>query len=114
MINSNCIDYNSEKRLRTGKYGVDRVVDFHGMTLGDAFDLLVETVNSCYENNVRCILAITGKGNRFDDGRETIKSSFPRWAQNHMIADKILRHSAATRKDGGEGAFYVLLRRKRN
>jgi DNA-nicking Smr family endonuclease len=106
------IDANTDKRLRTGKIKIDKTVDFHGKTLNEAFDLLKETINYGYECGLRCILFITGKGKRNVDGANTIKKSFVSWLKNPEIVGKIIKYAPATQKDGGNGAMYVLLRRK--
>lgn len=108
------IDYNTDKKLRLGKYNIDLTVDFHGKTLDEAFDSLIYHINFAYNNNLRCILFITGKGNNSEHGRETIKSSFEHWINHPSISDKIIKYTNATQKDGGSGAVYVLLKRNKD
>jgi DNA-nicking Smr family endonuclease len=107
------IDANTNRRLRTGKIKIDKTIDFHGKTLNEAFDLLKETVNYGHKYGLRCILFITGKGERNVDSANTIKNSFASWLKNPEIVGKIIKYAPATQKDGGDGAMYVLLRRKR-
>jgi DNA-nicking Smr family endonuclease len=102
----------TDKKLRRGNVNVDIVVDFHGLNLREAFSLLVETINSAYKRRLRCILFITGKG-RNSNSDETIKNSMDRWLRHQFVADKIIKHVPAAKKDGGDGALYVILKKDR-
>ena len=42
-----------------------------------------------------------------------LKTAVPRWLNEPPLQDSILAFTHARRDDGGEGALYVLLRRKR-
>lgn len=111
LNNSLGIDYNSDKKLRTGKYKIDKTIDFHGMTINNAFDLFLNSIEYAYNNGFRCILYITGKGNNSKIGNDTIKESFKKWIKIDNVSNKIIKYTQATNKDGGSGAFYVLLKR---
>ena len=50
------------KKLKKGKIPPDKKIDFHGMSLIEAEELLCNTVTTCYNTNKRCILFVTGKG----------------------------------------------------
>lgn len=107
------IDYTSDKKLRTGQYKIDKIIDFHGLFIEDALNLFINTINFAYENNLRCLLFITGKGNNSEKGKETIKDCFKKWVNIDYISNKIIKYTQATNKDGGSGAFYVLMKRRR-
>ena len=109
--NSLGIDSNTDKKLRTGKYKIDKVIDFHGLTINESFDLFISSINQAYENNLRCILYITGKGNNSLDKYNTIKENFKKWIKLDFVCDKIIKYTQAIQKDGGSGAFYVLLKK---
>lgn len=108
------LDYNTDKKLRTGKYNIDRKIDFHGLTISEALDVFLKSIDYCYQYGYRCLLFVTGKGNNSEKGRETIKENFMKWVKLDFVSDKILKIVQATNKDGGNGAFYVLLRRNRD
>ena len=107
------MDYNNEKKLKTGKYKIDKRIDFHGLTIEKAFGLFLKNMDFAYNNNFRCLLFITGKGNNSKNETETIKEHFKKWINIDYISNKILRCVQAANKDGGGGAFYVLLRRNK-
>jgi DNA-nicking Smr family endonuclease len=76
----------------------------------------------------RCVLIVTGKGGRsadpfqpkavpqrftFSGGRGVLKEALPRWLNEPRMRAHIIAVSPASRAHGGEGAVYVLLKRKR-
>ena len=52
---------------------VQKKIDFHGYSLSDAHEIFLETIQSCYNNNTRCILFVTGKGLIKKDNEEHSK-----------------------------------------
>ena len=99
------------KKIRKGEYIIDAVLDLHGKTLDDAFNLFISFINKNYNLGNRCLLVITGKGNP-SKNTGVIKKNFPVWVSSEFINDKILYVNTASLKDGGDGAFYILLRKK--
>ena len=67
----------------------------------------------------RLIIVITGKGKHkgFDEFQRPIngvlRKSMPDWVNNSAISQKVLQVTPAQPKHGGDGAFYVYLRRQR-
>lgn len=114
------IDRRTAEKLRKGKMPIDAVLDLHGLRQGEAQDHLIRFVLGQYQSGRRCLLVITGKGNRspadaVDSGGApgVLRRMVPVWLGHAPLADKILLHSPAQPKDGGSGALYVLLRRQR-
>ena len=54
-----------------------------------------------------CVLVITGKG------RGVLREEVPRWLNEPGLRDAVLSFAYARPADGGEGALYVLLKRRR-
>ena len=109
------------KKLKKGKIPPDQKIDFHGMSLIEAEELLCNTVISCYNTNQRCILFVTGKGvNKkvTDYKNETrlyygkIRSAFSSWIRKPEIEKYILNVEQASMEYGADGAFFVYLRKK--
>ncbi len=109
------------KKLKKGKIPPDQKIDFHGMSLVEAEELLCNTVTSCYNTNKRCILFITGKGvnkKESDYRNETklyygkIRSAFSSWIRKPEIEKYILSVEQASLAYGADGAFFVYLRKK--
>ncbi|MBR2141049.1 MAG: Smr/MutS family protein [Rickettsiales bacterium] len=108
------IDRGLDKKLKNGDFSIDLKVDFHGMTLDEAFEHLIYVVNYAYNNGLRFLLLITGKGSGTKDGRETIKSMMEHWFIHKDIVGKVIKYVDAKHKDGGTGALYVLIKRNNN
>ncbi len=104
------IDAISSKKLRTGKFEIDATLDLHGMTQQSAFTALINFIKKSVFNKHRTILIITGKGL---GGKGVLKNQLPQWLKTEICSPHILAFVQAQAKDGGEGAFYVRLRRDR-
>ncbi|WP_420548450.1 Smr/MutS family protein [Curvivirga sp.] len=105
------VDKRTAQRLKRGKMLIDAKVDLHGYGLEQAHIRLSNFVQSSYAAGHRCILVVTGKGEK---NMGAIKQSVPRWLNDAPLRDKILSFSFAQIEDGGKGALYVLLKRKRD
>lgn len=105
------LDANSDKKLRTGNYPIDLTIDFHGLTLDQAFDSFIYNIENSYNQGLRCLLVITGKGNRTPFGRVSIKESIEKWIKIEKISNKIIKYVDANVKHGGSGSLYVLLKK---
>lgn len=109
------LDRRTSDRLRRGEFPIDARLDLHGLRQSEAQERLIRFVVESYESDRRCLLVITGKGNRFYPEQEAgiLRRMLPVWIGMAPLAPLILTHSPAKPKDGGEGAFYILLRRRR-
>ncbi|MDR1494843.1 MAG: Smr/MutS family protein [Rickettsiales bacterium] len=107
------IDRRADRKLRAGKIKIDRKIDFHGLTLDEAFDSLVYNLVQAQEAGLRCVLVITGKGKNTEPGRISIKSQIGNWLKIPILASKIIKYIDATSRHGGTGALYILLKRNK-
>ena len=98
------------KKLRTGKLPIDDVLDLHGMTIASAKAALAEFLSQAGKSNWRFIRIIHGKGNNSRNGVPVIKGKLNQWLRQR---DEVLAFCSAQPKDGGTGAVYVLLKRKK-
>lgn len=104
------LDRRTALRLKRGEMAVDGRIDLHGMTQEQAHAALVGFVTRAYESGRRCLLVITGKGR---DGTGILRAQVPRWLNQPTLRPLIIGLSVARPNDGGEGALYLLVRRKR-
>lgn len=107
-------DRRTADKLRRGKIPVEAVLDLHGLHQGEAQAELFRFLQISAEAGRRCVLVITGKGGRAGGGEAgVLRRMFPLWLGLAPVSGVVLAHSPAHPRDGGDGAFYVLLRRKR-
>ncbi|CAK8162910.1 putative DNA mismatch repair protein MutS [Candidatus Xenohaliotis californiensis] len=88
-------------------------LDLHGCTLQEAFELLLYTIKTNYEQKNRSLLVITGKGDLHNKKKhESIKGNLSKWLLQTELKNYISYYSQAMKKDGGDGAFYIKIRKK--
>ena len=102
------IDRNLWRRLAQGNLRVEGRLDLHGLTQDEAYRRLVLFLGHTQLQGVRCVVVITGRGDR-DQG--VLKRVVPDWLDSPPNAARILAYAPARPQDGGNGALYVLLRR---
>jgi len=104
------LDRRTADRLHGGQMAIDGRLDLHGMTQDAAHAALLGFVGRAYDGGRRCLLVITGKG-RTGDG--VLRAQVPRWLNQTPLRERIIGFSHARPRDGGEGALYVLIKRRR-
>lgn len=97
------------KKLSRGSYPIDISIDLHGYTVDNAYEVFYKTWIYAIKNNLKLMLVITGKGDR---NRYSIRSELIKWINTPEISSYIIYISEAHNKHGGDGAFYLLLRRR--
>ena len=109
--------YLDQKKTSTLKI---KKVDLHGLSLDEANKKIEILIDKYFMEGVEKIIIITGKGLRskiIDDpyvskDLSILKNSVPNYINaNLKIKSKIKSISKAEIKDGGEGAFYMFLKK---
>lgn len=103
------IDRGSWVKLRRGLYPIDARLDLHGLTQDQAHDRLSSFLTTARSRGSRCVLVITGRGARTGG---TLRTMTPRWLDEGSLRPMVLAFAQARLEHGGEGALYVLLRRR--
>ena len=93
--------------LQRGRIEVELELDLHGLTAAYAQRVLDEFLRECSRRRVRCALVVHGKGYRSQERQSVLKRKVNYWLR---LYDEVLAFCSATRRDGGTGAAYVLLR----
>ena len=112
--------------LKKGKIPIDKKIDFHGKTINEAKEIFNQAIVNSYNQNKRCILFITGKGLRYNKNVNNqdyknqpklfygkIRESFLDWVKDPKLSKYILTFEKAGIEKGGDGAFYIYLRKKK-
>ena len=125
------LDGGWDRRFRRGAVRPDRSIDLHGYTLDQAHGVLERELTAALLDDVRVLLVITGKEPKEQTGgysgrgeyysgygasgrrRGVIRASIADWLAHSRHAPMIAAVRNAHPRDGGSGALYVILRRKR-
>jgi DNA-nicking Smr family endonuclease len=111
------IDKRQAERFRRGKTPIEGRIDLHGRTQQEAHDDLHDFLSRAHAAGKRCVLVITGKGvtGSHSDYRRAgvLKANVPRWLNEPGLRRHILAFDYAEPQHGGEGALYVLLKRRK-
>ena len=98
-----------------------KTIDLHGFSLIDANNFIEKFIKECFENNVHKIIVITGKGLRSQNDKNPyiskdlsiLKNSVPKFIKSKSSLIQLIKEiKEANIEDGGEGAFYILLRKR--
>lgn len=113
------MDRKSFGRMRRGKLKPDARLDLHGMTLAQAHPALTGFIMRSAGMGHRLVLVITGKGKQRDDGGPiptkfgVLRHQVPQWLAMAPLRGLVLQVTEAHIRHGGQGAYYVYLRRAR-
>jgi len=107
------LDRRTADRLRKGKVELRGRIDLHGMTQAQAHAALVSFILRCWNEDRRTVLVITGKGS-VGEGGGVLRRAVPRWLNEPPLRERIIGINEAAQRDGGVGALYVLLKRRRD
>ena len=97
-------------------------IDLHGYTLESANKSIEKFIIDSYEQGVGKLIVVTGKGLHSNNKKNPyvskelsiLKYSIPEFIENNVdLMKKINEIRDAKIEDGGEGAFYIYLRRKK-
>jgi DNA-nicking Smr family endonuclease len=118
-------DPRKAKKISTGRVHIDARLDLHGMRQDDAHSRLRAFVFDAHARGLKTVLIITGKGRDVDDitlsyvdtldrtPRGVLRRNLPRWLAEPDLRALVVSYTQAAQHHGGDGAFYVELRRHR-
>ena len=97
-------------------------IDLHGFTLDEANKEIERFILTSYENGFHRLRIVTGKGLHSNNEKDPyvskdlsiLKYSVPEYIKNNIeLMNLIVEFKEANIKEGGEGAFYILLKKKK-
>ena len=98
------------------KENLERIIDLHGFSLENANKIVEEFINNSYQEGIKKVIVVTGKGTRSKTANNPylsrdlsiLKHSVPEFIKsNSSLMNKIKEISEANIEDGGSGAFYI-------
>jgi DNA-nicking Smr family endonuclease len=108
-----------KRKLQRGHVEIDGTIDLHGMRQSEAHAALSRFIHARAGRGDRTLLVITGKGLKKVNGdasviieRGVLRSMLPIWLSEPGLAPLIAGWDSAAQGHGGDGAFYVRLRRQ--
>ena len=113
---------NKDLKNKENKSIKTKSIDLHGYTLENANQLIENFIIKSYEEGVSKLIVVTGKGLHSKNQNNPyvskdlsmLKYSVPEFIQNNQNLVKIIDLIQDARiEDGGPGAFYVYLKKKR-
>lgn len=107
------LDSRNMQKLAAGSFSVEAHLDLHGMNLDQAQDSLLFFVRECYLQGKRCVLVVTGRGLGSPGGQAVLKTAVQDWLTRVPLKRVVLAFATAQPRDGGAGAMYVLLRKRK-
>ena len=99
-----------------------RSIDLHGYTLEQANKSIEKFIIKSYQEKINKLIVVTGKGIHSNNEQNPyvskdlsiLKYSVPEYIENNIELKKIiLEITNAKIEDGGDGAFYIHLKRKK-
>jgi len=105
------MDRRTADRFRKGKMEIEGRLDLHGMYQDAAHISLNDFIVASAAMGRRKVLVITGRGSRVGSG--VLRERLPQWLNQPPCRDHVVSFTTARPQHGRDGAFYVLLRRKR-
>jgi DNA-nicking Smr family endonuclease len=113
------MDKKSFTHMKRGRLAPEGRIDLHGMTLSEAHPALTSFILNAFTDRKRLVLVITGKGKDKPEydfmpvQRGILRHQVPQWLRMAPLMHCVLQISQSHIKHGGEGAYYVYLRRQR-
>ena len=113
---------NKDSKTLKAKYDKKESFDLHGYSLDEANKKIREIIINAYDNHVTKLVIVTGKGLHSNNENNPyvskdlgiLKYSVPEYIKrNKELTSKINDIQDANIEDGGSGAFYILLKKKK-
>ena len=99
-----------------------RSIDLHGYTLEEANKTIESLIIKSFQENINKLIVVTGKGIHSQNEKDPyvskdlsiLKYSVPEFITNNNNLMKIIYEMKDAKiEDGGSGAFYIFLKKKR-
>ena len=114
---------NKDNLVKDKTYFKTSTIDLHGYTLEQANKSIKDFIIKSFEEKVNKLIVITGKGLHSQNEKDPyvsknlsiLKYSVPEFILNNQSLMKIIYEMKDAKiEDGGEGAFYILLKKHKS
>ena len=109
------LDRRQADRFRRGQLTIDNRLDLHGLTRQEAHAALQAFLVRSQEQRHRVVLLITGKGQRgpLEERTGILRRLVPEWLNETSMRRRIVALALARPQHGGDGAYYLYLKKLR-
>lgn len=105
------VDPNIFRKIKRGKISIESTLDLHGESEESAYEKTIKFILKSHKKDLRYLVIVVGKGS---NGRAVIKTNLVSWLENHTeVRHLIMLATEALPHHGGEGAYYVFLRKRK-
>ena len=120
FVNSNEKLQNKDSSSVNKKKFQVRSIDLHGHTLDEANKVIENFIKQAFSDNISKLVVVTGKGIHSNNEKDPyiskdlsiLKYSVPEFIRNNENLMNIINDIQSARiEDGGEGAFYIILKK---
>ena len=111
------LDSHWDRRVKGGRLEPDLTLDLHGYTLDTAYDRIMTALDQARMMGARVVLVVAGRERPVDPAdrmakRGAIRAKLLDWLAASRHADAITAVRRAHIRHGGEGALYLILKRR--
>ena len=120
FVNSKDKVPNKDIKTQNKKNIKSRTIDLHGFTLDGANKEIEDFIKKAFLENVNKLIVVTGKGLHSENEKDPyvskdlsiLKYSVPEFISNNSTLMKMINEiTDAKLEDGGQGAFYIFLKK---
>lgn len=118
-------DRKRARAIVTGRLEIEAKLDLHGLRQDEAFHRLCHFLRDCATRGLSTVIVVTGKGGVRQSGREpaelgyappdrgVLRRNVPHWLDQPELRALVASFAPANIRHGGDGAFYIHLRKRR-
>lgn len=92
---------------------IEARLDLHGMTQTSAHEALEGFLHRAFVAGKKTVLVVTGKGLRGNGEIGVLRGAVPRWLNEPPMSNWVHAFDHAAPRDGGAGALYIIMRRRK-
>ena len=104
------LEAKEKKRLKNKNFLFDDIIDLHGKTEVQAFEIVKNFIKNSFLEERKNIIIVSGKG---INSQGKLKLKTPLWLKSEQLSKFIVGFETMPNNKGGEGALFVKLKNKK-